>query len=531
MNARIHVLITAVAIVSSLASAAWSQQKPLDEQGVHALLDLGLDEEIVLARIKKGGVAFEATDEIIGKLKGAGASDAVIAAVQAAARSKPAAAAPGAAPITYDQVKQLLQFDLGEEATLKRIARTPPIFTLGAAQEDELVKLGATPKIIAALKGDRPAAPAARDITDLAIILDCSGSMQELTKEGESKMEAAKRIVADLVRKIPAGLNVTFVIYGHEVFAGDDPRNCQAVKVARPLGALDEPGRAALLKLIGTLRPTGATPIANAMKLAGDELARNNALCGMVVLTDGVESCKGNPAGEAADLLGRLKIAFGVNVVGFGVKAEDDAILEAIAKAGNGKYYGADSSAELAERMSALTKELVAVAKPPEVVATDRRAIKVLQPDVDLMPMKEILLAEADKSKNTLNNYVKGKSQKYGEEIRVPSGSAKYDVWWVPQEGEPIQMVKDLTFPERKIVTLKPEDYLGLVQVGGTGAVKQILVVPAGTAENTRNSYTVQEVKKYGDIMVVPAGKYDIWVDDNIIEEDVEIAPGKLRRL
>ncbi len=92
-------------------------------------------------------------------------------------------------------------------------------------------------------------------------------------------------------------------------------------------------------------------------------------------------------------------------------------------------------------------------------------------------------------------------------------------------------MVKDLTFPERKIVTLKPEDYLGLVQVGGTGAVKQILVVPAGTAENTRNSYTVQEVKKYGDIMVVPAGKYDIWVDDNIIEEDVEIAPGKLRRL
>jgi Ca-activated chloride channel family protein len=321
------------------------------------------------------------------------------------------------------------------------------------------------------------------------------------------------------------------VIYGHEAFAGDDPRNCQAVKIARPLAALDESGRAVLLRQIATLRPVGATPIANAMRLAGDELAKNDALCGMVVLTDGLESCKGNPAGEASDLLGRLKIAFGVNVVGFGVKAEDDAILEGIAKAGGGKYYAADSSAELSERMSALAKELVAVAKPPEVVVANRRAIKVLEPEIDLVPMKEILLAEAGAAKNTLNSYVKARKQKFGEEIPVPSSTAKYDVWWVPKEGHPIQMVKDLSLPERKVVTLKPEDYLGLIQVGGQGPVKQILVVPTGTPDNTRTSYTVQEAKKFGDLLVVPAGKYDIWVDSNVLEEGLEVAPGKLLRL
>jgi hypothetical protein len=251
----------------------------------------------------------------------------------------------------------------------------------------------------------------------------------------------------------------------------------------------------------------------------------------MVVLTDGLESCKGNPAGEASDLLGRLKIAFGVNVVGFRVKAEDDAILEGIAKAGGGKYYAADSSAELSERMSALAKELVAVAKPPEVVVANRRAIKVVEPEIDLVPMKELLLAEAGAPKNTLNSYVKARKQKFGEEIPVPSSTAKYDVWWVPKEGHPIQMVKDLSLPERKVVTLKPEDYLGLIQVGGQGPVKQILVVPTGTPDNTRASYTVQEAKKFGDLLVVPAGKYDIWVDSNVLEEGLEVAPGKLLRL
>lgn len=529
MNATARLLFAA--LVLSLASPLWSQQKPLDEKGIQALLDLGLEEDIVVARIEKGGVVFDVTDDVLTRLKGLGASEAVLAAVQSSAKTKLPAAAPRAVPITYDQVKQLLQLELGEEATLQRIARTPPIFTLGAAQEDELVRLGATPKVIAALKGDRPAAPAARDITDLAIILDCSGSMKELTKEGETKMEAAKRIVADLVKKIPGGLNVTFVIYGHEVYAGDDPRNCQAVKVVRPIGALDDPGRQALLKLIGGLRPVGATPIANAMKLAGDELAKNDALCGMVVLTDGLESCKGNPAGEATDLLGRLKIAFGVNVVGFGVKPGDDAILEAIAKAGNGKYYGADSSEELAERMSALATELVAVAKPPEVVVSNRRAVKVIEPEIDLLPMKEILLVEAGSPKDTLYSYVKAKREKYGEEMPIPSSTTKYDIWWVPKEGHRIQMVKNLSLPERKVVQVKPDDYLGLIQVKGRGTVQQILVVPAGSPGTTRASYTTQEAKKYGDVMIVPAGKYDIWVDDNVLEEGLDVAAGKLYQL
>ncbi|MEX2176668.1 MAG: VWA domain-containing protein [Pirellulaceae bacterium] len=383
--------------------------------------------------------------------------------------------------------------------------------------------------MLAALKGDRPAAPAARDITDLALILDCSGSMQELTKEGETKMEAAKRIVADLVKKIPAGLNLTFVVYGHEVFGGaDDPRNCQAVKVVRPLGPLDEAGRAALLKYIATIKPTGATPIANAMRLAGTELAKNDALCGMVVLTDGLESCRGNPAGEAADLLANLKISFGVNVIGFGVKDADDVALAAIAEAGNGKYYNADSSEELAERMLSLATELIAVAKPPEVIDTSRRAVRVLKPEVDLPEMKSITLIEEKEAGSAVRTQL-GSVDKYDDYLRIPSGTTKYAVLWEPKEGFSVFLLRDFSIPERRVIDVKPDTVLGMIQVDGTGDAKEIYAVKAG--ERSAVVTKVQQAKKYGEIMVVPAGKYDVYVDRSRIEEDLEVEAGKLVRL
>jgi hypothetical protein len=126
---------------------------------------------------------------------------------------------------------------------------------------------------------------------------------------------------------------------------------------------------------------------------------------------------------------------------------------------------------------------------------------------------------------------VKAKTSKYGEEIRIPSGTVKYTLWWVPKEGHVLEMTKDLSFPERKVVEIKPEDYLGLIRVNGTGAVKQILVVPAGSPGDTRKSYTTQEAKKFGDLMIVPAGSYDIWVDEAVIEEGLEVAAAKLHEL
>ena len=381
------VLVTLFIAVNSLARLSAAADQPLKEEGLQSLLELKIDDEVIIARIKKSGVAFAGDEAALKRLAEAGASPAILAAVREAGTKKPAAV--GAAAITYADVLKLLQLEIPEDQILKRLAKSPTVFTLGKEQIAELKGAGASEKLLTALQTARNiSTQTAELITNFAIVLDCSGSMKETTKEGETKMEAAKRVVADLIQKIPEGLNVTFVIYGHEVFApADNPRNCQAVKVARPLIPLDASGKSELSRLVAGLKPTGATPIALSLKVAGEELAKDkDAFCGIVLITDGLESCMGDPAAEAAALLANLKLSFGVNVVGFGVKPEEDAALQAIADAGKGKYYGADDADALADSISTIAKELAVKAKPAEKKVTMRRAIIVHKPEIEEFP-------------------------------------------------------------------------------------------------------------------------------------------------
>lgn len=529
----------AVLVACSLAaigpetSRSDAADRTMTEEGVQSLVDLKIDDEVIVARIKKAGLSFAPDEAALKRLTDAGASAAVLDAVREAGTKKPATS--GLAAVTYADILKLLQLEIPDDQILMRLAKSPTVFTLSPAQIAELKAAGATEKLLTALQAAREISPQSAElITNFALVLDCSGSMKELTKEGETKMEAAKRVVADLIQKIPEGLNVTFVIYGHEVFGGaDDPRNCQAVKVARPLSPLNAAGKSELSTLVARLKPTGGTPLALSLKVTGEELAKDkDAYCGIVLITDGLESCKGDPTAEVAALLAKLKLSFGVNVVGLGVRADEDAALKAIADAGKGKYYDADDAGALADSISAIAKEIQAQTKPPVAIVSGRRAVKVVEPKIELLPMKEIWLTEANAPNGaTLSSYVKAKTAKYGEEIRIPSGTVKYTLWWVPKEGRVLEMTKDLSFPERKVVEIKPEDYLGLIRVKGTGAVKQILVVPAGSPGSTRTSYTIQEAKKFGDLMIVPAGSYDIWVDEAVIEEGLEVSAAKLYEL
>ena len=522
------VLVCSCVAASGLARLSAAADEPLKEAGLQALLELKIDDEVIIARIKKSGLAFAGDEAVLKRLAEAGASPEVLGAVREAGEKKPAAG--GVAAITYADVLKLLQLEIPEDQILKRLAKSPTVFTLSTGQIDELKGAGATEKLLTAMQTARNvSAQTAELITNFAIVLDCSGSMKEKTTESETKMEAAKRVVADLIQKIPEGLNVTFVIYGHEVFGGaDDPRNCEAVKVARPLSPLDASGKSELSSLVAGLKPTGATPIALSLKVAGEELAKDkDAFCGIVLITDGLESCKGDPAAEAAALLAKLKLSFGVNVVGFGVKENEDAPLKAIADAGQGKYYDADDAAALADSISAIARELEVKARPAEKKVTMRRAIIVHKPEIEEFPaLGEIQLM----SRGLGSVSVEGKGG-YEVEIRVPSATVKYDILWVPKDKEmsSVAILRDQVFSERKLVEIKPEDYLGMVRVKGKGQPKKAIEISRAGSLGSRDVAT--RSKKFGQILVVPAGKWDILVDDNKIEEAFEVEPGKLHEL
>jgi hypothetical protein len=53
-------------------------------------------------------------------------------------------------------------------------------------------------------------------------------------------------------------------------------------------------------------------------------------------------------------------------------------------------------------------------------------------------------------------------------------------------------------------------------------------VAPTGTPASVASSNAIQSAKAFGEIMVVPAGVYDIYVDGSLIEEKFEVKPGNL---
>ena len=231
-------ILTAAAALAYLGFAAAQVVKPLDEAGVVTLIERQFGDKGLIAKLKKDGVNFTVDDASVARLKKAGASDALLEAVREAGK-KPSSALPAAPAalktVTYDDVMQFLQLGIAEPDILERLEKSPIIFTLGADQVDALKKAGASEKLLEAMQGKSPVNEPTKEITDFAIILDCSSSMAERTKEGPSKMTVAKQVVTKLIHDIPDGLNLAFIIYGQDKNQGchESGQSCQADESAR----------------------------------------------------------------------------------------------------------------------------------------------------------------------------------------------------------------------------------------------------------------------------------------------------------
>jgi hypothetical protein len=314
---------------------------------------------------------------------------------------------------------------------------------------------------------------------------------------------------------MPEKLRVTFVIYGH-----DRDLNCQAVQVTRGLSELDSAGKLELASAIAGLRPVGGTPIALALDVAGKELARNDAPCGLVLLTDGKETCGGNPAEVAATLASKLRLNYGVNVIGFDVQNDERASLEEIARAGKGKYYNAQTAAELVEIVKGLQKELDVVARPApmgrKVLLGAARFVQINPSAIELPAIESIYLTRAGLDRMALRADHIARIDKYGQSLRIPPSVKveKFDVWWVPEKGRAVRMKKDLVLEEASAI-IKPEAELGLVRVSGKSlpAASVVLLTPVGTASFATRAQAIQSASGFGKDMVVPPGDYDLWIE------------------
>ena len=109
--------------------------------------------------------------------------------------------------LTQQDVIKLLELKIPEQTIIDKVKDSGTAFVLGTEDMARLKKAGASDAVIAAMQATAAPATAsggaASEITDLALIIDYSGSMNAKMNDGATKVASAKKCVSDLIDKLP----------------------------------------------------------------------------------------------------------------------------------------------------------------------------------------------------------------------------------------------------------------------------------------------------------------------------------------
>jgi len=122
--------------------------------------------------------------------------------------------------------------------------------------------------------------------TNVLFILDASGSMWEKL-QGKTKIAIAKEKMTELIRALPLSTRIGLEVYGHR-----EKGNCEDIELLVPVGQGDKD---TLIRRLNAITPKGQTPITRALERAGATLATAEEATTVVLISDGKETCGGDP--------------------------------------------------------------------------------------------------------------------------------------------------------------------------------------------------------------------------------------------
>ncbi|OWP63325.1 von willebrand factor type a [Hymenobacter amundsenii] len=174
--------------------------------------------------------------------------------------------------------------------------------------------------------------PTTARTTRILFLLDASGSMRA-PWEGEQRWDVAKRLLSKMVDSLNTypHLELALRAYGHQ--HDNKENNCEDSRLEVPFAPKNAGAIKARLK---TIQPRGNTPITysllqSAQDFPADKSARNV----LILITDGLESCKGDPCATSLALQ-RKRVFLKPFVIGIGAEREFGKQLECL-----GTYYNA----------------------------------------------------------------------------------------------------------------------------------------------------------------------------------------------
>lgn len=213
------------------------------------------------------------------------------------------------------------------------------------------------------------------------IILDASGSMWAQI-DGKPKLEIARESLRTVLQSVPADDEIGFMAYGHR-----EKGSCDDIELIVPPQA---GSASAISAAADSLKFLGKTPLTAAVKQAAEALKYTEDKATVVLITDGLETCGGDPCALGKELEAS-GIDFTADVVGFGLTADEGKQIACLADNTGGKYIQASDEKALQE---ALVETVAAPAPAPEPAPAPAPAPapEPEKPEFNLLPT--LVLAE-----------------------------------------------------------------------------------------------------------------------------------------
>jgi hypothetical protein len=205
-------------------------------------------------------------------------------------------------------------------------------------------------------------AGAATDLGAVEVILDASGSMLQRL-EGARRIDLARDALLDLTGEtLPDGVPFALRVFGHR-----EADSCRT-DLEIPLAPLDRARVAATIRSVEA-KNLAKTPIADSLRAVGRDLAGASGPRLVVLVTDGEETCDGDPAAAIRELAAS-GVEVRVNIVGFAI---DELMLkeefESWARLGGGRYFDATNGEGLRQAVRGSIRQTFEAVANGEVVA------------------------------------------------------------------------------------------------------------------------------------------------------------------
>jgi Ca-activated chloride channel family protein len=189
---------------------------------------------------------------------------------------------------------------------------------------------------------------------NILFIIDCSFSMKEKLGGQMQKLESAKLVLQNALARIPPDINVGLRVFGQGIGYGitfNPGIDCRQTALLVPLG---QGNRRSIIEKVRNMKPFGMTPLEFALRQgAEDDFADAQGQKIIILISDGADTCGGDPC-RFIRQLPMFGIKLKVDVVGLDLKRDHTARnqLNCVAEQSGGKYYDADTAAQMIESVS-----------------------------------------------------------------------------------------------------------------------------------------------------------------------------------